>query len=247
MEESVESKQTAQTNNSQKDFMAAAMLSLFLGWLGVDRFYLGKVGTGILKLITLGGYGIWYLIDIIIILTGNAKSKDGQGLRGRDKNLKTALIITAVFFVIAFIGGFINSASTIKTDNNQANSQPQAQQTEQKPAEPTIPQYDLVGEYGQGGKVFVTDPSNATEAQLTLIGKDLDKKYGSSSFARISIFIDKAQAQILANNPIAPASLEGAAGEAYDKAYVAQFNINKSTGLKEYMIMLNGQDKQIQL
>ena len=62
---------------SDKNWLATLLLCLFLGGIGVHRFYVGKVGTGILQLITLGGCGIWTLIDLIMILTGNFK--DGQG------------------------------------------------------------------------------------------------------------------------------------------------------------------------
>jgi len=54
------------------------LLSFFLGGLGVDRFYVGKIGTGILKLITVGGFGIWWLIDWILILSGKFTDKDGN-------------------------------------------------------------------------------------------------------------------------------------------------------------------------
>jgi len=52
-----------------KKWIVALLLSIFLGSLGIDRFYMGYVGTGILKLITFGGLGIWALIDIILIAT----------------------------------------------------------------------------------------------------------------------------------------------------------------------------------
>lgn len=63
--------------------MVTFLLSLVLGVLGADRFYLAKVGTGILKLITGGGFGIWYLIDLILILTGNMQDKFGKPLKNQ--------------------------------------------------------------------------------------------------------------------------------------------------------------------
>ncbi|HMJ91516.1 MAG TPA: TM2 domain-containing protein [Candidatus Acidoferrum sp.] len=63
---------------SNKDWLITLLLSIFLGNLGVDRFYLGSIGLGILKLLTCGGVGVWSIIDIILVATG--KMKDGQGL-----------------------------------------------------------------------------------------------------------------------------------------------------------------------
>ena len=64
--------------HSDKNWLATLLLCLFLGGIGVHRFYVGKVGTGILQLITLGGCGIWTLIDLIMIITGSFTDKDGN-------------------------------------------------------------------------------------------------------------------------------------------------------------------------
>lgn len=63
---------------SPKSRLAAALLAWFLGIFGIHRFYVGKVGTGILMIVTLGGLGIWALIDFIVILVGSFKDKEGR-------------------------------------------------------------------------------------------------------------------------------------------------------------------------
>jgi hypothetical protein len=66
---------------SEKEWLTALLISFFLGGLGIDRFYLGYTGLGILKLITLGGCGIWAIIDIISIATGSLKDANGLPLK----------------------------------------------------------------------------------------------------------------------------------------------------------------------
>jgi hypothetical protein len=66
---------------SNKDWLTAVLLSFFVGVLGIDRFYLGHTGLGILKLITLGGCGIWALIDLVLIAMGNVTDSNGLPLR----------------------------------------------------------------------------------------------------------------------------------------------------------------------
>ena len=51
------------------NWVLVLIMSIIFGWIGVDRFIMGKIGTGILKLITMGGFGIWWLIDLILIAT----------------------------------------------------------------------------------------------------------------------------------------------------------------------------------
>ena len=63
---------------SDKSWLATLLLCLFLGGFGVHRFFVGKVGTGILQLVTFGGLGIWWLIDFILIVTKSFTDSNGR-------------------------------------------------------------------------------------------------------------------------------------------------------------------------
>ena len=63
---------------SEKRILPAFLLCFFLGVFGAHRFYVGKIGTGILQLVTLGGLGIWALIDLIMIIVGAFRDADGR-------------------------------------------------------------------------------------------------------------------------------------------------------------------------
>ncbi len=63
---------------SDKDWTVLLILSILLGGLGADHFYAGKIGTGVLKLLTVGGCGIWALYDIIMVATEKFVDSDGN-------------------------------------------------------------------------------------------------------------------------------------------------------------------------
>jgi hypothetical protein len=66
---------------SDKEYIIALLFSIFLGYLGIDRFYMGQVGMGIGKLLTGGGCGVWWLIDVILIATRSSNDSAGRPLK----------------------------------------------------------------------------------------------------------------------------------------------------------------------
>jgi len=63
---------------SPKSFVAVLLFCLFFGGFSIHRFYVGKIGTAILQIITLGGLGIWLLIDLITIIVGKFTDSEGK-------------------------------------------------------------------------------------------------------------------------------------------------------------------------
>ena len=65
-------------SESDSQWVVTLLLAFLLGVIGAHRFYVGKTGTGILMLLTFGGLGIWLLIDLILIITGQFTNKAGE-------------------------------------------------------------------------------------------------------------------------------------------------------------------------
>ncbi len=66
--------------NSSKSRLAALLLCFFLGYLGIHRFYAGKVGTGLIWLVTAGLFGVGIVVDFILILLGSFTDREGRRL-----------------------------------------------------------------------------------------------------------------------------------------------------------------------
>ena len=77
--------ETVQTVASELNskWLIVLLLCFFLGGLGIHRFYVGKTGSGIVQLLTMGGCGIWALIDLVMILVGNFEDSEGNKITAK--------------------------------------------------------------------------------------------------------------------------------------------------------------------
>lgn len=118
----------------ERDWSTALVLSFFLGWLGIDQFYLGKTGKGILKLFTLGLFGILWLIDFIMIATKSvggivwrkpkAKSK-GNANWFKDHKVASAVLGVILLIIIIAVATSSNNPTNTKSVAS-VNSKPAA-------------------------------------------------------------------------------------------------------------------------
>lgn len=117
-----------------KSFIVTWLFALLLGFFAVDRFYLGKVGTALAKLLTLGGLAIWVLVDLILVLAGAQRDRLGQPLDGYAKHRTMAWIVTGVVLVISLI---VNGVGAANRATETAPSEPAAGATAAEDADET--------------------------------------------------------------------------------------------------------------
>ena len=92
---------TSADEPANRSFVVTWILSLFLGVFGADRFYTGRWVTGLLKFLTVGGLGLWWAIDLVVIMAGGQRY-DKRRLAGYDSCKEIAWIATGFLIIVAY-------------------------------------------------------------------------------------------------------------------------------------------------
>jgi TM2 domain-containing membrane protein YozV len=151
----------------ERKWLVALVFSIFFGWVGLDAFYLGKTGKGILKMLTFGLFGILWLVDIIMIAT---KSVSGVVWKDRDPNKSwaseyQAVVVVIVILFIGFIGvaagGGSGGSGSGGSGNNTATSTPTPAPT------PMVVDTNAFADEFDANKVVATDKYKGKLVQLT--------------------------------------------------------------------------------
>ncbi len=156
-----------------KNYLTAFLLSLIVGNLGIDRFYLGKVGTGILKLITIGGFGIWYLYDLIMVITNSTTDKNGAKLVGYEKYGKIALIITIAWLLISVISNILIWPMLINNTNKSLNMATQSINKSVQNSNNSFNKTEIVSSIQS-----ITDDTNLITSDINNVNSDQSSQNG---------------------------------------------------------------------